>query len=184
MKKQKIQLILLAIVLLLLVGLYLLVKKTDIFKEEEVKKETFKLIDANMDDVVGISYQYEGEDISIVKSGDQWIYEKDPSVDLDEDKVSDMIDNATSINSDTKIEAGEDLSGYGLLNPANTITLTLTDGSSQSYYIGDQEKMSYKYYAKSSRDNNIYLVSSIYSSSVAKSIDSIKVEEATENSED
>jgi len=181
MKKQKIQLIVVAAILLIFICVFLIIKKTDLLEEKIDEVTTYDVVSLDSEEVNSLSYLLDGQKIMLKKTGETWKVEGDNSIELDSDSVSSMAKKASSITSTTLIPDVSDLGEYGLDKPQNTITVTLNDGSSISLLIGDSEDMSGGYYAKAENDSNVYVISSSTKSGIIKDLDSIKVaEESTE----
>lgn len=181
MKKQKVQIWIFLIVLVICVFGYLAAKQ---LPEEEtaVSSEAQTVSNVVKENVVELSYIYEGEIIELVKNEDAWQLKEDDSIKLDQDQIETMLGYVCSISTDTVIEEPEDLVNYGLSNPANTICLTLKDGGVVQLLIGDCMDITGEYYALLAGDPKVYTISSYIVTNFEKSLDELidTTEETTE----
>lgn len=173
MKKQKIQMIVLVCLLLIVAVFFIVMKKTDLFKEEDTAEETYSVLDIDSDKVTQISYNINSEEIDLRKSDDSWTLTGNEGAGLDNGVINTLIDTASSVTSTVKLDNVDDLSEYGLDNPDNTITLTLDDGTKIRLLIGAKENMSSGYYAAIDGEKTVYVISNAYHSGVLKSADSL-----------
>ena len=159
MKKKKIQLIILLGVLLLTVGFYFCLKTwNESQSEAEITVEEVAVMEVNIEEVTGFSYDYEGTTYSFLKTGENWICENDTTLDLDESQVQSLIGNITKLTSEYAIADAEDLEQYGLEIPARTVVL---ETANQEYKImfGDYNSIISKYYILVNEDTTVYTTS-------------------------
>ena len=166
-KKQIRNLVLMLIVLIVCIGGYFGMKgfrekeeAADMAASEEANAKTpvFDKVSAN--DIEGISWNFEGEDISI-KKGDKgyWYY---GSVSLNEGKPSSWTSDIASLEATNAI-TGDDvnLDSFGLTEPSKVITASLKDGSSIKVAIGIQNTITNEYYCYINDDKTkVYTISS------------------------
>ncbi|MDD6307160.1 MAG: hypothetical protein PUA75_09550, partial [Clostridiales bacterium] len=107
MQKQKIQFLVLLAVVLLLGGIYAGIRyynETQEKKEEEEQAaETVSVTDMKVSDITGFSYVLEGETISFTKEGDDWQYDGDRSLDMDEDAIETMLSKAVGVTAEETV---------------------------------------------------------------------------------
>lgn len=168
MKKQNAQLIVLVTVLILCICGYFVVKEMP-EEETEVTSQSYTVSNVDKNDVIEMSYFYEGEIINLIKTNDEWKLKEDSSVNLEQSVVETMLGYVCSITTDTVIESPESLAEYGLTNPSNTICLTLSDESVVQLLIGDYMDITGEYYALLAGDSKVYTISSYIASSFQKS---------------
>ena len=148
MQKQRKQFVITVVILLVLVlayiGIHLYNQKQEEKKEKEEKENEITVTELDTDDVTAFSYQVSGETLSFTKDGDEWVYDQDTSLDLDEDVVNGMIEKAASLTADDSFDDYDSLADYGLDQPSNTITLT-TKESTTTLYLGNQNAMTSQY---------------------------------------
>lgn len=182
MKKQNAQLIVLVTVLILCICGYFVVKGMP-EEETEVTSQSYTVSNVDQNDVIEMSYFYEGEIINLIKTNDEWKLKDDASVNLEQSVIETMLGYVCSITTDTVIESPESLAEYGLTNPSNTICLTLSDESVVQLLIGDYMDITGEYYALLAGDSKVYTISSYIASSFQKSTLDLIAEEEEETTE-
>lgn len=186
MKRQKKQLIVLLILLVVCVAAYIGVtmnnKKTK--QEEEASEEAAKvyITDFDKDDVTAFSYVLNGTTLAFHKDGDNWLYDGDSSVDIDEDSVSDLLSQASKMTDAEQLDEVGDLSDYGLDAPANTITIETKDDKI-TLLVGNCNDMLSEYYMKEEGSDAVYLVDSTTAKLFQKTVESLTAAEDTESTE-
>lgn len=186
MKKQKIQLIFFAVILILCASGYFLIKNVNEKKAAEKVEDTdtISVTKINQNDVTEIEYIYNGETIDFVKEGDTWKYKEDKTIPILQSEITTMLGYVCSITSDTQIDAPSDLSVYGLKNPSNTVSITLSDGSVVQVMIGDYLSINGMYYAMTTGDSNVYTIPSYTATCFDKSVEDLtETQETTEATE-
>lgn len=144
MEKQKKQLLLLAGILIVALAAFLIVSK---LPDEEETEETVKyqVTDIDENTVTKLVYTNENETITLSKSDDQWQYQEDKTLDIDEDTVESMIGKIAFYESENKLENVEDISLYGLDEPILTVLISDED-TSFTMLVGDYNETTYTYY--------------------------------------
>lgn len=161
MKKQRMQLIiLLAALVLLVVGLFGLKKYNQI--QEETPEEEIKevVVDITTEDVIALSYEYEGETYSFEKEDETWYATNDHSLNIDQDTIGYILRNTAPLEATETIENVTDMEQYGLVTDMRMFSFsTITD--TYTFYIGDLNSMASAYYICKPSDNKIYMVDSL-----------------------
>lgn len=185
MKKQKIQFIIILLVLAALVaatfGLKAYNKNKEEAKTAEEEASTIYISKVDTDDITAFSYELDQVTYSFTKNGDTWTYEGDPSIDLDEDKINTMLETFSSFTATDEITY-DDLSDFGLDNPSNLVTFTTADGST-SIYVGNQNDMLGSYYVMTGEDSKVYLTTTSLADKFSKTLEELTVTEDTESVE-
>ena len=186
MQKQRRQFVITVVILLVLVlayvGIHIYNQKQEEKKEKEEKENEITVTELDTDDVTAFSYQVSGETLSFTKDGDEWVYDQDTSLDLDEDVVNGMIEKAASLTADDSFDDYDSLTDYGLDQPSNTITLT-TKESTTTLYLGNQNAMTSQYYLMTGDGETVYAVDNTLSTTFSKTVDSLVKEEDTQTEE-
>lgn len=186
MQKQGKQFVITVVILLVLVlayiGIHIYNQKQEEKKEKEEKDNEITVTELDTDDVTAFSYQVSGETLSFTKDGDEWVYDQDTSLDLDEDVVNGMIEKAASLTADDSFDDYDSLADYGLDQPSNTITLT-TKESTTTLYLGNQNAMTSQYYLMTGDGETVYAVDNTLSTTFSKTVDSLVKEEDTQTEE-
>lgn len=149
------KLVLLLGVLLVLMTVTILVMEfaPDENAEEEAAVTVFTL---DMDQVTGLSWTYEGEEVSLERDGENnWTYPADDAFPLDQSYPDAMVQALSEIQADRIIEEPEDLSEYGLADPVCSITVQADE--TRQLAIGDETSLGGQRYL-SLGDGNVYLV--------------------------
>ena len=101
MKKQKIQMILILVVLVLCIGAYFLV--SHMAKQEEQKQKDSEtegqttIAEIAADKVDAFSYEVNGKTYSYTKDGEDWKYDDDNSLQLDADSINTMLEKLNGV---------------------------------------------------------------------------------------
>ena len=168
MKKQKIQFIVLALLLVLCAGGYFILKNTDLEKEEV--SNTVAVTKIEKESVTGLSVSGEFS-YSFVKDGEEWIEESIPGEDIKETAVDTLLTTLCALNTDEKIiTAPDDLSEYGLDAPVFTVTIKHEDQETV-ILIGNENEILSKYFASVQGSDQVYLISAYSVSSLRKDIE-------------
>lgn len=105
--------------------------------------------------VSNITWTYNGETVGLSLSDDGWVYDEDDACPIDQDYPSMMLSYLSSVSASKTIENVDDLSEYGLDEPACSVTVT-ADETTQ-LLIGNETGLGGEYYL-SLGDGNVYLV--------------------------
>lgn len=172
--------------LILCVGGYFGVKA---YNNNETKKEEAKKmspIEVIAADVTGMSYVYDGVTMAFQKEGENWVYSEDASIDINEETIDGMIEEACAVTS-TQIVTAENLSDYGFDTPETTITLTTANGTTE-IVVGMYNEMIAQYYMSINGSLDMYLIDGMLVSSFANTLENLIVKETesteTETAED
>ncbi len=190
MKKQRRQILLLCILLILFLGGYFILRTYNQHEKEKeannMEEQKIYVLNLKKEDIQKISYTYEGVNYTFMREEDHWIYAADTSVPINKSNMELMAGNAALIIAEEKIEAVPDLEQYGLSVPANTIQIETLD---QIYhlYIGDYNTTIGKYYVYIDDPTTVYTVESNYITSFNKSLEDVtdktEVTESVETTE-
>lgn len=185
MKNQKKQLLLMVILLLLLVGGYFGLIKYNAWSEQKDASEevTIVVTELEQESITAISYDYEGENISLVKDGEVWVCEGDTSLAIEQSTVETMAKRMAAIEAEQAIEAVTDMEQYGLGDGARRVTVTTTDTTYQ-FLIGDYNSTATVYYWGVEGQDTVYVVNGINVSCFNYGLEDLmeEVEEAEESS--
>ncbi len=179
MKKQKIQLLILAVVCLLCVGAYFGARYLGTAEEKE-ETETFTATDFSVSDVIEliVSGDYP---LNFTKDNEVWKNAQDRNASISQSMVESLLTQIHHVTSDTCIENPEDLGQYGLDEPSMTITVTLKNGSSIILNIGDANGMTGDYYLQVEGNTSVYTLSPSVVSAFEKTPEDFIEETETES---
>ena len=183
MKKQRKQFILMLIALVVLIGGYFGLRYyNENAVTEEPAEEKEYVVSIEKDSIQRISYSYEGVDYTFTKDGDDWIYEEDPSVNIDPYYINLMESRCESLTIKEKIEKVTDMSQYGLAEPDRYFSFETADAA-YTFYIGDRNTVSMGCYICEPEGDTVYMVDHLVSTSFSKTLEDL-IEEEEEESED
>ncbi len=187
MEKQKKQFIVVLILLVVAVAAYLILHvyndKKEAKEEAEEDADTITITDFDTDDVTAFSYQLNGETLSFTKDGDNWLYDGDTSLDLDEDSITSMLSAVSNLTTEEALEEYDSLSDYGLDTPSNTITVTTADGTI-TLLAGNQNEITNSYYMMTGDSDTVYLISTDLNSTFSSAVDDLIAEEEETETEE
>ena len=180
MQKQKKQFIVILIFLLVLVAVFAGVRafnqSRDEKEAEQEAAEEIIVVDLETSDITAFSYQLDGETLSFIKNGENWNYDGDSSIDLDEDKVETILSYAASLTADEAFDSEVAIEDYGLSEPSNSIVLKTAEKEIR-LSIGEKNELLGGYYLQTNDSDKIYLVSSSIATQFSKTIDDLTAEE-------
>lgn len=160
MGKQGKQLLVLVIVLVLLVaGYFGLRQYNQSGSEEESEEDVVTVVDITQDDVVRLSYDYEGETYHYDKVDGVWYYTDDHSLELTQYLVKNMVSMIAPLEAQQVIENVTDMTQYGLADSDRTINFE-TENASYVFKVGDYNSVSGVRYICKPSENTVYAVSS------------------------
>lgn len=125
--------------LVFLAGTYLILKNRNIKLEEEKQQaeEEARVPVTEGLTLQKISYTDGAESMSYVKEGEDWLYEPEREIVLDQDVMATMADVFSNLTAQRELKDGDELEDYGLAEPAYTLNLTEEDGTETVIYVGN-----------------------------------------------
>ena len=146
MERQKKQLAMLTVILIAaVIILIVLLKYFDKASEDASEENHFTINNIQADKVIRFAFTNSAGTVSLTKNAQEWIYDNDSSLDMDEDKVTELIQTVAPLDSENRIEEVENLEMYGLAEPA--LTILVSDGEEVcTMMIGDLNEMTGTYY--------------------------------------
>lgn len=184
MQKQKKQMILVLVLLVLFCGAYAGMR---MYNEKQEKKETAQaeadkiyITKVEQEDITAFSYQNAEGTIQFVKEDDTWISENDETIKLDQSAVTSILGKLSTLEAEEAVETSEDFSVYGFDTPLNVITFTTAEGTT-TLTIGMQNSITNQYYLRKNEENTLYLVSSSFPSGFSQTL--ADLEDTTEDTE-
>lgn len=124
--------------------------------KEEIETSDEVILEIDPESVTTLSWSIDGESLDFHKD-ESWLYDGDEAFPVDDEKITELLDQFSEFGVAFIIENVEDYAQYGLDSPACTIDLATED---QTYEIklGDFSKMDEQRYVDIG-DGNVYLVS-------------------------
>ena len=177
MKKQKIQFIVILIVLAVLIAATFGMKWYNKNKEEEKTAEeeasTIYISKVDVDTITAFTF---------TKDGDTWTYDGDTSLDMDEEAIDSMLSTLSSLTAIEEISDYTDLKEFGFDQPEDLISYTTSEGS-VSLFVGNKNDTLNAYYIISADGGSIYLTETSLADAFSKTIEELTVTEDTESTE-
>lgn len=159
MKKQKIQLIVLVLILAALAGAFFGIRKyQEAQAQKPVEEEGIVVFNLKQDDIVNIIYDYEGVTYQYEKVEGTWYLAEDHSQGIKQSYLNSMAMGVASIIATQALENVTDLSQYGLETPQRTI---IFDTAVQRFkiYVGDKNTLTSSYYIQlPDQPGTVYIV--------------------------
>lgn len=178
--KKSMRLVCLLLVLLVLLAVFFGLKKNNANQSDIVAETEITVIDVKKEDVVRISYDYEGENYSFEKVDGVWYYAPDHSVEVTQMFVSSMSGIVGPLRAKQAIEGVADMSQYGFAEDVRTIRFE-TKEAAYSVELGTYNSLADVYYMRIPSESTVYVISSITVEAFNKSLEDIaKIEEVTE----
>lgn len=185
MERQKKQLTVLAVILIAaVIVLIVLLKYYDKASEDALGEKNFAINNIQAEKVIRFAFTNSEGTVSLTKNAQEWIYDNDSSLDMDEDKIAELIQTVAPLESENRIEDVENLEIYGLVEPA--LTILVSDGEEVcTMMIGDLNEMTGTYYlCLEGKESVIYDINSqVVSAFRATLEDLITAEEPTTEAE-
>lgn len=124
--------------------------------KEEIETSDEVILEIDPETVTTLSWSIDGQSLDFHKD-ESWLYDGDEAFPVDDEKITELLDQFSEFGVAFIIENVEDYAQYGLDSPECTIDLATAD---QSYEIklGDFSKMDEQRYVDIG-DGNVYLVS-------------------------
>lgn len=161
-KKRGLNLVALLLVLVVLIGAYVAYssyekKQAD---KEDAAEDAIEVLKIEENDIQSISYKNEKADLTLVKNSDAtWVNEANPQVPLNSTYTNKMASSIASVTASKIVtENAEDLSEFGLKDPALAITVTKKDNSEVKLSVGSKSPLGDGYYACIDGETRVYLV--------------------------
>lgn len=174
--KQYRSMIALLAVLVLFIGVYFVMKNLPAEEEDEASYVAYVL------DVTEITYKNKETEMKFKEEDGSWISETDKDIDLDQSAMTEMIDSLSGIEAVRTLEEPDELSDYGLEEPAYTITMKDGNGSEMTILIGDAAGDDY--YAMKEGSDVVCTIGSSVVDSMEFDLENLKAEEEEETADD
>lgn len=129
--------------------------------EEAEEEEAVEIAAISSEEIAQLAFTLDDGDVIFKKENDTWKNQLDSDFPLNEDKITDMTEQLSSIKADRVLENVDDLAEYGLDEPQNEIKIMKQDGEQQMIYIGNKNQVTNQYYVQiNDNKEDVYVVSS------------------------
>lgn len=184
-KKQFRTLIIMGAVIILLLAGFLAGKSLNKAKDKKDEAEgKIAFCSVSTDKVDKFSYLISDNKINYQKKNDIWYACSEnaaKSVSVNSSTVeASLADVSGSTASEIITGSDIDLDAFGLNSPTNVITLSDTDGKTQTYTIGIENTVTGKYYMYIDKDKSkIYMISSSIPEAFAKTVEDMSTDSSS-----
>lgn len=177
MKRSKKMLVLLAALVVLVGGYYLV---TALTKEPDVStaaEGSYDLCGLTADNLTGLSWMHDGEAVTLQKTQDGWMKTDDAAYPLDQDAAQALADTLLQLKGTRELTGVTTLSDYGLTDESFSVTATTADGTEATLQMGDETPLDEQYYLKVSGKDAVYTVEETLATAFAKGYNELAVKE-------
>ncbi|MCD7836783.1 MAG: DUF4340 domain-containing protein [Lachnospiraceae bacterium] len=158
MKRQPLQLAVLAAAVVILVAAFIGIQYYNDAQEEKAGTDDYQIIvDIDRDDIIKFSYEYDGETYAFEKTDDTWYYVDDTSMNINVNIVETMLQKLAQLKVVQSIENVTDMSQYGLDEGYLTFEYETGD-SSYVLHIGSRNSVTGVYYMAMPSETTVYMI--------------------------
>ena len=157
--KRSGKMILLLLVAVALCGGYLAVQHFSQKETVEAEDVQISLLNAEADDVNGLSWETDGEAVTLKKQDGLWRLDGDDAFPVDQDAAQQLANSVANLTASRRLTGVETLSDYGLEQPTFAVTVTLADGDWHLISQGSINALSGDAYVQVSGDSDVYITS-------------------------
>ena len=142
-------------------------------KQDEAKKKAFQVEEK---DISELSLIYPDRTISAVKKGEkQWEITSPAGIEADSDAWDELASSITRIErNDTVAQNAQDLSPFGLKEPAVKVSAKLKDGKAVEILFGSENPRKTFNYAKLGNGNDVFLTGSNWTKTFTKTLSDVR----------
>ncbi len=173
--KKSIRFLCLIVVFLVLLAACIGLQKYNESRENIVTETGITVVDVEKEDIIRISYDYEGETYSFEKEDGTWYYAPDHSLELTQMFISSMAGIVAPLTAEQSIEDVRDMTQYGLAEDVRTIRFE-TEAASYIFEVGSYNAVSDVYYVRKPSDTTVYVIPSLTINAFNKSLEDVVVE--------
>lgn len=170
--KKSIRLFILILVFLVLLGIVFGLQRNNEDESNTVTDTQITVLDVKKEDVIRITYEYEGETYTFEKEEGTWYYAPDHSLDVTQLFINSMAGILAPLRAEQSIENVSDMAQFGLAEDVRTVQFETADAS-YSIEIGAYNSLSDVYYIRKPSENTVYVVSSITVAAFDKSLEDV-----------
>ena len=179
MSKSTIIMTVLVVVLLVLVSALHMIKTFNQLKEEVLPDEaSVTVIDIVPEDIVKLTYEYEGEILTFEKEDGMWYYAPDHSLAIAQYMISNILGELAPLQSIQVVEDVDNMAMYGIIDASRVVTFETAEAT-YSFSIGMYNETSGVSYIAMSGEDDVYVVEGATVTVFDKSLEDV-TETATE----
>ena len=161
MSKKKLAIVIALIVLLAGATAFLLLTGNEKPEQPETvaESETYTLFNIPAMDLENVTVNSADFNIKVVNTGEfEWTVDGENPEEISSQKALGLAGTVSNLVSRNRYEQPEDLSVYGLDNPAVTVTMLSKSGTEYKLYIGDLSAALGEYFVMKDGDDNVYTI--------------------------
>lgn len=159
MKRQKMQLMVLGVLLLVLLIVFFALRSYNKEKQETTEEDSYTVLSLQEADVVKFAFDGENEEVSLRKEAGEWVAEKDTAMELAQDEISSLLGYVLDIQAQVQIQNVTDFEQYGFNDPLATVRITLQDDTVYEIVFGHYNEVTAQYYMKLEDSDTVYVLS-------------------------
>lgn len=146
-------------------------------EKESLEDNTSALVafDSGNAIATGIAFRTaEDEDLSFTFVNDGWVYDGDEKYPLNQETLAALAESLCSIEATVRVKTpDEDISIYGLKEPAFKVLAEYSDGVEKTFLFGDVSDFNNCQYFKAEDDSEIYMVETSLATAFGETLDSL-----------
>ena len=125
--------------------------------------------------ITGLQWTYDGETVSIVRSGEEWTYETPENEEdmVDTVDAEEMVQAVADLKAVAVLTPEEQEGDYGFDSPTCEI-IVKTDSADTTYTIGSLNEITNQYYLQITGSENVFTIDTSFMDIFEKSYDDIK----------
>ncbi len=157
-KRKWIPMVLMAVLLGALIICYILIKSYNEKQEgqQESEAESIQIASVTADEVSGLSVEWDENKLSFTKEEDTWHYDGDKDFPVNQEAMENLIGKFENVNAVRELEDPQGLEEYGLEECSEVIALTMQDGTTRTFYVGNKNAITSDYYIYVDSPEKIY----------------------------
>ena len=161
MKKQKIQMIVLLVILGAAIAAYFGFRAWK-QKQDDAENQTYTAYSVDQDDITGIECHNDAGSFAISRDSSKgnWTFDDEPDETVDATQADNLAKKLSEISSDHEVNDVTKPEDYGFGDdPTITIQITRKDGTTDTLYVGSENSTISEYYFRVGDSDTIYTVS-------------------------
>lgn len=178
-KRQLLTIVLLCVLLIAsVIGFFAVTKYKNDSEEKENSSKNIELYSVKDDDISSFHFKNSKEELTFVKEKNKWVLKDDSAYDIDQSKVTTLIDDVKKISATSIVTSDcTDLSQYGLENPTLQVEITDKNGNKKTLTVGDESVAGEGCYAYVGEDSKkVYIIASTFISDFETTKKELKAE--------
>lgn len=137
--------------------------------------DTTSVMNIAAESITGLQWTYDGETISIVRSGEEWSYETPENEEdmVDTADAEEMVQAVADLRATAVLTPEEQEGDYGFDSPTCEI-IVKTDTADTTYTIGSLNEITNQYYLQITGSENVFTIDTSFIDMFEKDYDAIK----------